>query len=107
MAYKKDVDDPRESPAFPILESLQQGGAVVSYSDPHVATLPKMRHHPGLRMDSTPLTREFLVSQDAVLIITDHAKFDYDFIVANSKLVIDTRNTTKGKRSRNGRIVKA
>ena len=107
VAYKKDVDDPRESPAFPILESLQQSGAVVSYSDPHVSTLPRMRHHPGLRMDSTPLSKEFLAAQDAVVIITDHAKFDYDFIVANSKLIIDTRNTTKGKRSRHGRIVKA
>src|SRR5262245_52884227 len=60
VAYKKDVDDPRESPAFPILENLQARGAQVSYSDPHVPSLPRMRHHPTLRMDSTPPTKELL-----------------------------------------------
>src|SRR4051794_36229016 len=65
VAYKKDVDDPRESPAFTIMDALQAKGAVLSYSDPHVPSLPRMRHHPGLRMDSTPLTPEFLASQDA------------------------------------------
>jgi UDP-N-acetyl-D-glucosamine dehydrogenase len=105
VAYKKDVDDPRESPAFPILESLQRRGAIVSYSDPHVSSLPRMRHH-ALRMDSTPLTREFLTAQDCVLIVTDHARFDYDLVVENARLVVDTRNALGDRRGR-ARIVKA
>jgi UDP-N-acetyl-D-glucosamine dehydrogenase len=107
VAYKKDVDDPRESPAFPILQMLRERGAVVSYSDPHVPSLPRMRHHPNLRMDSVSLTREFLAEQDAVLIITDHTKVDYDLIVATAPLVVDTRNATTSCRSGRARIVKA
>jgi UDP-N-acetyl-D-glucosamine dehydrogenase len=106
VAYKKDVDDPRESPAFPILEALEGRGAVVSYSDPHVPTLPRMRHH-RLRMDSTPLSREFLAAQDCVVIVTDHARFDYDFVVAHAPLVIDTRNAAAGCRPARARVVKA
>jgi UDP-N-acetyl-D-glucosamine dehydrogenase len=105
VAYKKDVDDPRESPAFPIMEELDRRGAVISYSDPHVPTLPRMRHH-TLRMSSTPLTREFLAGQDCVLIVTDHARFDYDMIVENARLVVDTRNAVAGRDGR-ARIVKA
>src|SRR5262245_10140542 len=104
VSYKKDMDDPRESPAFPILENLQARGAIVSYSDPHVPGLPRMRHH-ELRMDSTPLTRDYLAGQDCVLIVTDHSRFDYDFIVANTSLVVDTRNATAGHGGR-ARIVK-
>ena len=81
VAYKKDVDDPRESPAFEILEMLQARGAIVTYNDPHVPTLPRMRHH-SLRLDSQPLTPEFLAEQDCVLVVTDHSAFDYDFIAA-------------------------
>jgi UDP-N-acetyl-D-glucosamine dehydrogenase len=106
VAYKKDVDDPRESPAFPILESLQERGAIVSYSDPHVPTLPRMRHH-ALRMHSTPLTAELLASQDCVVIVTDHARFDYGLILANSRLVVDTRNATVDFPAPRARIVKA
>src|SRR5205085_12650839 len=58
VAYKKDVDDPRESPAFEIMELLQKRGAVVSYNDPHVPRLPHMRHH-DIRLDSEPLTEQF------------------------------------------------
>src|SRR5262249_38590205 len=74
VAYKKDVDDPRESPAFEILELLQARGAVVSYSDPHVPGLPRLRHHSGLRLDSQSLTPEFLASQDCLVLVTDHAR---------------------------------
>jgi UDP-N-acetyl-D-glucosamine dehydrogenase len=105
VSYKRDVDDPRESPAFPILEHLRERGALVSYSDPHVPALPRMRHH-SLRMDSTPLTREFLATQDCVLIVTDHERFDYGFVVENAHLVVDTRNATAGLTGR-ARIVKA
>ena len=106
VAYKKDVDDPRESPAFEILEKLQARGTVVSYSDPHVPTLPRMRRH-AVRLDSQPLTAEFLARQDCVLLVTDHSAFDYDFIVRHSRLVVDTRNATAGVEPGGCRIVKA
>jgi UDP-N-acetyl-D-glucosamine dehydrogenase len=95
VAYKKDVDDPRESPAFTILEMLQERGAVVSYNDPHIPVLPHMRHH-SIRLESEPLTPEFLAGQDAVLIVTDHTAFDFGFIVKHSRVVVDTRNATAG-----------
>jgi UDP-N-acetyl-D-glucosamine dehydrogenase len=94
VAYKKDVDDPRESPAFEIMEMLLNRGSVVSYNDPHVPTLPRMRHH-TIQMDSQPLTERFLAEQDCVLIITDHSAYDFKHIVTHAQLVIDTRNATK------------
>jgi UDP-N-acetyl-D-glucosamine dehydrogenase len=106
VAYKKDVDDPRESPAFEIMEMLEGRGAVVSYSDPHVPALPRMRRH-ALRLESRALTAEFLAAQDCVLVVTDHSAFDYDFIVRHSRLVVDTRNATAGRAAGDGRIVKA
>ncbi len=106
VAYKKDVDDPRESPAFEILEKLQARGAIVTYSDPHVPTLPHMRHH-AVRLDSQPLTAELLARQDCVLLVTDHSAFDCDFIVRHSRLVVDTRNATAGIEPGDCRIVKA
>jgi UDP-N-acetyl-D-glucosamine dehydrogenase len=106
VAYKKDVDDPRESPAFPIMEALIARGAQVSYSDPHVPSLPRMRHHPTLRMDSTPLTPAMLAKQDAVLVVTDHSRFDMDLVVGHARLVVDTRNATAGCRGK-ARVVKA
>lgn len=95
IAYKKDVDDPRESPSFALMDLLIQHGALLTYSDPHVSTLPKMRHHQLPHMESVELTAKFLNDQDAVLISTDHSDFDYEFIVENSDLVIDTRNATQ------------
>jgi UDP-N-acetyl-D-glucosamine dehydrogenase len=106
VAYKKDVDDPRESPAFALLELLQAKGAIVSYNDPHIPRLPHMRHH-NLRMDSQPLSPEFLAAQDCVLIVTDHSAYDWDFIVENTSLVVDTRNATADCASPRARIVKA
>ena len=106
VAYKKDVDDPRESPAFEILEKLQARGAVVNYSDPHVPELPRMRHH-SLRLESQPLTPEFLEEQDCLLLVTDHSAFDYDFIAAHSRLLVDTRNAAAGCEAGDCRIVKA
>ncbi|MGB1926614.1 MAG: nucleotide sugar dehydrogenase [Rubripirellula sp.] len=95
VAYKKDVDDPRESPSFELLDLLIQRGADVTYSDPHVPSLPQMRHHDLPAMNSASLSAGFLAQQDAVLIATDHSDFDYDFIVQHSNLVIDTRNATE------------
>ena len=106
MAYKKDVDDPRESPGFELMDLLLKKGAHVTYNDPHIPVLPKMRHWPHLSMSSTPLSADFLQAQDCVLIATDHTAYDYDFITANAKLVIDTRNATKGVADRT-RVVRA
>lgn len=106
IAYKKDVDDPRESPAFEIIEHLQAKGALVSYNDPHIPSLPPMRHH-SLRMDSQPLAPEFLAEQDCVLIVTDHSAYDWDLVVENTNLVVDTRNATADCTSPRARIVKA
>ena len=96
MAYKKDVDDPRESPGFELMDRLLKKGAAVSYNDPHIPALPRMRHWPHLgTMRSTPLTPETLAAQDCVLIATDHTAYDYGHIVKHARLVIDTRNATK------------
>jgi UDP-N-acetyl-D-glucosamine dehydrogenase len=106
VAYKRDVDDPRESPAFPIMEMLQQRGASISYNDPHVPTLPKMRHH-KIRLESEELTPEFLAELDCVLIVTDHSAYDFDFILQHAPLVVDTRNATAGFDRGSCRVIKA
>jgi len=107
MAYKKDVDDPRESPSFALMEMLLAGGAIVTYNDPHIPKLPKMRHFRVPEMTSSELTAEFLASQDCVLIATDHSAYDYDFIVRHAPLVVDTRNATKNVKIGRERIRKA
>jgi UDP-N-acetyl-D-glucosamine dehydrogenase len=107
VAYKKDVDDPRESPSFELMEKLLAAHAKLSYNDPHVPHLPKMRHHDLPAMDSQELTPELLASQDCVLIATDHSAYDYDFIVKHAKLVVDTRNATKKVREGRDKIRKA
>jgi len=96
VAYKKDVDDPRESPSFELLKLLGSRGAILTYNDPHVPDLPKMRHYPDLpAMRSQDLTPAYLAAQDCVLIATDHSAYDYQFIVEHSAFVLDTRNATK------------
>jgi UDP-N-acetyl-D-mannosaminuronate dehydrogenase len=107
MAYKKNVDDPRESPGFELMELLIKKGAQVSYNDPHIPELPRMRHHPNLRMKSQPLTAEYLAAQDCVLIATDHSAYDCGWIVEHAKLVVDTRNATKGVERGREKIIKA
>lgn len=108
IAYKKDVDDPRESPSFELLSLLIKYGADLTYSDPHIPVLPKMRSWPDIPvMKSCPLTADFLQQQDCVLIATDHSDYDYDFIVSNSKLVVDTRNATKNIQKNRNIIRKA
>jgi UDP-N-acetyl-D-glucosamine dehydrogenase len=106
VAYKKNVDDPRESPAFTILELLQRRSALVSYNDPLIPTLPHMRHH-DIRLDSEPLTESFLAGQDCVVIVTDHSAYDYEWIVRHARLVVDTRNATVGVLNGRDRIVRA
>lgn len=107
VAYKKDVDDPRESPSFVLMEDLLRRGADLSYNDPHVPKLPKMRHHHLPEMESVELTPEVLAEQDCVLIATDHSAYDYDFITKHAPLVLDTRNATKDVAEGRERIVKA
>ena len=107
VAYKKDVDDPRESPSFKLMELLQASGAVLSYNDPHIPTLPSMRHYDVPRLASEPLTPEYLASLDCVLIATDHSAYDWDFIVRYAPLVIDTRNATENVTESRHKIWKA
>jgi UDP-N-acetyl-D-glucosamine dehydrogenase len=108
MAYKKDVDDPRESPSFELMKLLRERGAMLSYNDPHVPMLPRMRHYPDMpAMVSRELTPEYLRAQDCVLIATDHSAYDSAFIVAHSQLVVDTRNATKSVREGREKIRKA
>ncbi len=107
MAYKKDVDDPRESPSFVLMEMLLARGAVVTYNDPHIPKLPEMRHHDVPDMSSTELTPKFLASQDCVVIATDHSAYDYDFVVKHAPLILDTRNATKNVKKCRDKIRKA
>ncbi len=106
-AYKKDIDDPRESPSFKLMELLEERGATLSYSDPHVPKLPSMRHFKVPDLLSQPLTPNYLQSLDCALIATDHSAFDYPMIVEHSSLVVDTRNATKGIQAPPNRIWKA
>jgi UDP-N-acetyl-D-glucosamine dehydrogenase len=96
VAYKKDIDDLRESPALTIIELLQKEGAAVSYNDPYFEYVGRGRKY-HLDMANTPLDN--LEQYDAVIIVTDHSNYDYPGIVEKSKLVIDTRNATKGIQS--------
>src|SRR5262249_51815071 len=100
-AYKPDVDDCRESPAFDLMELFLARGAVVAYNDPHIPALPPVRGH-SLRMESVPLTPEVLGSQDCVLIVTDHASYDWEFIATHASLLVDTRGATRGVGRRPG-----
>ena len=96
VAYKKDIDDLRESPALTIIELLQKEGAQVSYNDPYFPEVGRGRKY-DLGMKCTPL--ENLSQYDCVLIVTDHSDYDYERIVRESKLVVDTRKATRGIQS--------
>ena len=93
LAYKRDIDDLRESPSLTIIELLREKGAIVSYNDPYFPTVGRGRHY-DLNMTNTPL--DDLSQYDAILIVTDHSSYDYRAIVAQAQLVVDTRNATKG-----------
>ena len=107
MAYKKDVDDPRESPGFELMDLLLKRGALVEYNDPHIPELPPMRHYPHLRMASQKLTESYLASRDCVVIATDHSAYDYGWVVAHAPLVVDTRNATRGVTGGRAKVVRA
>jgi UDP-N-acetyl-D-glucosamine dehydrogenase len=93
VAYKKDVDDVRESPALEIIEILNQRGAQVRYHDPHVPKLKPIRHH-NLTLKSVDPTNELIAQCNAVVIVTDHQAVDYQRICEQASLVVDTRNVT-------------
>ena len=102
VAYKRDIRDVRESPALDVIKLLQNAGAEVKFTDPHV---------PSIQMDdsvikSVDLTKELLQSSDCVAIITDHAQFDYDMVVQNAPLIMDTRNATRNVKKGREKIVK-
>ncbi len=90
VAYKKDVDDARESPSFKLMELLTAKGATVLYNDPHIPRLRPTRRY-SYTHTSTPLTKETIESVDCVLIATDHSAYDYDFIRRHARLIVDTR----------------
>jgi UDP-N-acetyl-D-glucosamine dehydrogenase len=91
VAYKKDIDDIRESPALKIISILEKEGAIVKYNDPYI---PEFKHNNKL-YHSENLTSDLLSSSDLVVITTDHTKYDYEYIVKTSQFVFDTRNATK------------
>ncbi len=104
IAYKKDIDDVRESPSLKLITLLREKGAKVDYHDPYIPRTKKTREY-DLKMASVPLTPKNLGRYDCVLISTDHSAFDYAFIVKHSRLVVDTRNAAGRIRSK--KIVKA
>lgn len=106
VAYKRDVDDDRESPAFKLMELLCDKHAEISYHDPYVPALKRSRHYDfGLR--SVPLDAERLAAADAVVIVTDHSGIDYESVVRSSRLVVDTRNATRHVTEGREKIVRA
>ncbi|MBN1795130.1 MAG: nucleotide sugar dehydrogenase [Sedimentisphaerales bacterium] len=106
LAYKKDIDDLRESPSIELIELLQQRGAKVNYNDPYIPKTHRQRQH-DLQMKSKKLSSKMLASYDCVLISTDHSDYDYNWIVKNSKLIVDTRNATAKVKSGRRKIIKA
>jgi UDP-N-acetyl-D-glucosamine dehydrogenase len=109
LAYKKNIADPRESPAFEILDRLLDLGASVNYHDPHIPVAPSMRRHPEFAgLASADLTPEVLGEQDAVILITDHDNVDYGMVAEHAKLIVDTRGVMRAMRDRiKGRLVQA
>jgi UDP-N-acetyl-D-glucosamine dehydrogenase len=106
VAYKRDIDDIRESPALAIMKLLQDKGGKIVYNDPHVPKLRPTRKY-NFTLSSKPLTEALLREADLVMIVTDHTQYDYQWIVNHAPLVVDTRNATKGLRSATGKIIKA
>ena len=105
VAYKKDIDDLRESPSLRIMKLLQEHGAIVDYHDPHFSRLHKMRAY-DFKLSAVEPTAEALQGYDAVMIATDHSSYDYGFIVRHARLVIDTRNATHAVKERREKIVR-
>src|SRR5258708_4709020 len=105
VAYKKDVDDLRESPSLKIMQLLQQRGAHIEYNDPYFPQMHKMRHYNFEAMKSVPISPEALSKYADTIIATDHSSYDYHAIVDGSKIVVDTRNATRRVTRNRQRIV--
>ena len=106
VAYKKDVDDARESPALTIMDLLNKKGATLLYHDPYIPVLPSFRKY-SFKLKSTPLTRPLLHRIDAAVVVTDHSQIDYEWVAKHAPLIIDTRNATKNLKRWKKKIVKA
>jgi len=106
LAYKKDVNDSRESPSLRLMELFEAKGALVNYHDPYIPEAPRTRRY-HFHKSSVPLTADNLARYDCVLIATDHSTFDPAFIVAHAPLVIDTRNLTGALKESMDKVVKA
>jgi UDP-N-acetyl-D-glucosamine dehydrogenase len=99
LAYKKDIDDPRESPAFEVINELYRLGCTVQYHDPHVPVAPAMRSWPNFpAMESQPLTPEVLAAHDATIVVTDHTAVDYELVAAHAPLIVDARGVYRSPR---------
>ena len=96
LAYKRDVDDVRESPSVEVMERLRDAGATLDYHDPNVPTFPQMREH-QFDLSSVPLTAETLKDYDAVVLLTDHSDLDYALLADHAPLLIDTRGRYRGQ----------
>lgn len=105
LAYKKDIDDTRESPSLKIIELLEKQGAAVDFNDPYIPKTKKMRHY-DLKKVSVPITKESLGRYDCVVVATDHSVYDYDLIFKHASLVVDTRNSLS-KYKKSVKLVKA
>jgi len=95
-AYKRDTDDPRESPGLEIMEDLLQKGALVHYSDPHLPRLPFGRRH-KIDLASVTLSAASIAAYDAVLLVTDHSSFPYELIQRHASLIVDSRNAFRAR----------
>jgi UDP-N-acetyl-D-glucosamine dehydrogenase len=93
VAYKKDIDDVRESPALDIIRLLERLGAKVRYHDPHIAEL----HEDGVALRSGPLTADSVRKADCTVLVTDHSAFDYAMIAKESRALVDTRHATQDR----------
>jgi len=106
IAYKKDIDDDRESPSLKLIDLLKKKGARVSYNDPFIPKLKKYRKF-NFNLSSKKLTKNLLTRTDLVLISTDHSSYDYDWLAENAGLIVDTRNAVKPKRKFAGKVFAA
>jgi UDP-N-acetyl-D-glucosamine dehydrogenase len=107
VAYKRDIDDQRESPALRIIELMKAGGAEVSYSDPCVPECRGHRHYPNIDMESVQLTEKTLREADVSILVTDHTMFDYAFIEKHAACIVDTRDAFRKRGINGARIYKA
>jgi len=107
LAYKRDIDDPRESPAFRLMEIIQEKGGKVVYNDPYIPAIPPTRHYKHLKVRAVALTEAEVSGADAVLIVTDHSSYDWSWVVKHAQLVVDTRNVCSRVAEGKDKIVRA